>query len=57
MTKTIVKPIDSRFFNKISWFIVLKAFCRSIKVIRVSKPSSKPFRIFLVKKERHRLVE
>ena len=57
MTKTIVKPIDSRFFNKISWFIVLKAFCRSIKVIPVSKPSSKPFRIFSVKKERHRLVE
>ena len=51
------KPIASSFYNKNSWFIVSKAFCRSIKIIPVSKPSSKPFRILSVKKDRYRLVE
>ena len=51
------KPIASSFYNKNSWFTVSKAFCRSIKIILVSKPSSKPFRILSVKKDRYRLVE
>ena len=34
-----------------------KTFCRSIKMILVGKPSSKPFRILSVKKDRHRLVQ
>ena len=45
------KPIASNFFNKILWFIVLKALCRSIKVIPVRKHSRKPFRILSVKKD------
>ena len=52
------KPIASRFFIKISLFIVSKAFCRSIKIIPVSsKSSSKPFRTLSVKKDRHSLVK
>ena len=51
------KPIASSFFNMISWFIVSKAFCRSTKIIPVSKPSPKPFRILSFKKDRHRFVQ
>ena len=46
-------PIASSFFNK----ILLKDFCRSIKIIPISKPSLKPFRILSVTKVRNRLVE
>ena len=45
------------FCNKISWSIVLNAFCRSINIIPVNKPSSNPFKTLSVKKDKHRFVE
>ena len=36
-----------------SWLIVSNAFWRSIRIIPVTKPSSKPFKILSFKKERH----
>ena len=45
------------FFKSMSWLIVSNAFWRSIKIIPVTKPSSKPFKILSFKKERHVSVE
>ena len=45
------------FCNKISWFIVSNAFCRSFNIIPVNKPSSNPFESLSVKKDNHRFVE
>ena len=45
------------FCNKISWSIVSNAFCRSINIIPVNKPSSNPFKTLSVKKDKHRFVE
>ena len=62
MIETIVcigrkKSRDSRFFNNICCFFESKTFCGLIKIIPVSKPSSKPLRILSVKKDKHRLVK
>ena len=45
------------FSNKISWFIVSKALCRSIYIIPVNKPSSNSFKILSVKKDQYRFLE
>ena len=45
------------FFKSMSWLIVSNAFWRSIKIIPVTKPSSKPFKILSFEKERHVSVE
>ena len=34
-----------------SWFIVSKAFCKSMRIIPVSRPESKPVNILFVKYE------
>ena len=39
------KPIMLNLFKSMSWLIVSNAFWRSIKIIPVSNPSSKPFKI------------
>ena len=38
-------PINSILFIKMSWFTVSKAFCKSIKIILVERPDSKPVAI------------
>ena len=56
MTKIIVYIYPKNLQLQVS-LTRFHAFCRSIKIIPVSKPSSKPFRILSVKKDKHRLVE
>ena len=36
------------FFKSMSWLIVSNAFWRSIKIIPVTKPLSRPFKIFVI---------
>ena len=40
-----------------SWFIVSKAFCKSMRIIPVSRPESKPVNILFVKYESEVSVE
>ena len=40
-----------------SWFIVSKAFCKSMRIIPVSRPKSKPVNIPFVKYESEVSVE
>ena len=43
--------ITLSFCNKTSWSIVSYAFCTtSINIIPINKPSSKPFKLYLLKK-------
>ena len=57
LTVSSEKPIMLNSLNSISWLIVSNAFWRSIKIIPVSKMSSKPFKILSFKNERHVSVE
>ena len=41
------KPIALSFLKRTSWLIVSNAFWRSINIIPVNRPSSKPFRILI----------
>ena len=50
------KPIVCNLPRRISWFIVLKAFWRSISTIPVKSPLSKPS-ILSLTEERQKLVE
>ena len=51
------KPIVCNLPRRISWFIVSKDFWRSISIIPVKIPLSKPFSILSLRKERQRSVE
>ena len=51
------KPMALSFLKRISWLYVSNAFWRSVNIIPLNRPSSKPFRILSVKNERHRLVK
>ena len=42
-------PIEDIFFNKMLWFMVSNAFCKSISIIPVKRPESKPVRILSVR--------
>ena len=45
------------FFKSMSWLFVSNAFWSSIKIIPVTKPSSKALKILSFKKDRHVSVE
>ena len=45
------------FGNKISWSVVLNAFCRSIIITPVNKPLSNTSKLLSVKKDKQRFVE
>ena len=51
------KPIAFNFSNSILWSIVSYAFWRSISIVPVKRPLSKPFKILTFKYERHKSVE
>ena len=62
MTETIVcigpKNLEIQVsLTRFPVFFESKTFCGLIKIIPVSKPSSKPFRNMSVKKDSHRLVK
>ena len=51
------KPMACNLPRTISWFIVSKAFWRSISTILVKSPLLKPFSVLSLSKEWQRLVE
>ena len=54
---TIRKSKSRHFLSKMSWFMVSKAFCRSMRIISVNRPESKPVSILSVKYEKEVSVE
>ena len=50
-------PMAFRFLKRISWLIGSNDFCRSVNIIPVNRPSSKPFRILSIENNRHMLVK
>ena len=51
MYSDIVKPIAYNFHKIISCSIVSKTFCKSVSIMLIIKPFSKPFRILSFKRE------
>ena len=56
-TECLEQPIAYNFCCRMSSSVVSKAFCKSVKIMPVIKPWSKPFRILSFKNDKQKSVD